>query len=68
MIRRAMLASILASVLNVVLKLGSTGGLFYLSDDGVPLNWFRYWFERVDFKIRGVNSLPKPKEPEYLDD
>ena len=32
------------------------------SADGVPLSWSRYVFERLDFKLRGVNSLPKPNE------
>jgi hypothetical protein len=39
-----------------------------LSAESVPLSWFRYWFKRLDYKIRGVRSLPKPKEPAYLDE
>jgi hypothetical protein len=32
------------------------------SADRVPLSWNRYVFERLDFKVRGVDSLPKPEE------
>jgi hypothetical protein len=41
---------------------------YILSAGSVPLSWSRYWSKRLDFKIRGVRSLPKPKEPAYLDD